>query len=135
MATKKKFEPFVVVGEFAVVVLVDERDDAQHLVVRITDRHAQDRPRASRALCFAVEPGGIQGCPMFSLQNKNPTLGKFWRVLQWKILAYFMTIWFFLQPLDIFYGHLVYFMVIWYISPLFVSLYQEKSGNLAWGRT
>jgi hypothetical protein len=34
-----------------------------------------------------------QGCQMVCFQTKNPDLGKFWRVLQWKILVYFMTIW------------------------------------------
>jgi hypothetical protein len=42
-----------------------------------------------------------------------------------------MTIWSILQPLEIFYGHLVYFVVIWYISPRFGILRQEKSGNPA----
>jgi hypothetical protein len=41
-------------------------------------------------------------------QTQNPDVGKFCRVLQWKMLEYFM--------------------VIWYIFPL---LYQEKSGNPA----
>jgi hypothetical protein len=36
-------------------------------------------------------------------QTKNPNLGKFWRVLQWEMLAY------------IFYGDLVYFTALWFI--------------------
>jgi phosphate/sulfate permease len=55
--------------------------------------------------------------------------GKFWRVLQWKMMAYFMTIWSISLPFGIFFGHLVYFMVIWHIFPRFGMLYQEKSGN------
>jgi hypothetical protein len=66
---------------------------------------------------------------MVCFQTKKPNLGKFWRVLQWKILVYFMTIWSILRPLEIFYGHLVYFVVVWYIFPSFGILYQEKSGN------
>jgi hypothetical protein len=66
---------------------------------------------------------------MVCFQTKNSNLGKFWRVLQWKILEYFMIIWSILQLLEIFYGHLVYFVVIWYIFPRFDILYQEKSGN------
>jgi hypothetical protein len=68
---------------------------------------------------------------MVCFQTKNPTLGKFWRVLQWKILGSFMTIWSIFRPLKIFYVHLVYFVVIWYISTCFGILYQEKSGNPA----
>jgi hypothetical protein len=37
-----------------------------------------------------------QGCQMVYFQTKNPNLGKRFRVLQWKRLAY------------VFYGHLVY---------------------------
>jgi hypothetical protein len=68
---------------------------------------------------------------MVSFQTKNPNLGKFWWVLQWKMLVFFMTIWSILRPLDIFYGHSVYLVVIWYIFPRFGILYQEKSGNPA----
>jgi hypothetical protein len=53
---------------------------------------------------------------------KNPNLGKFWRVLQWKILVYFMAIWYILWPFGI-------FMFIWYQFSRFGILYQEKSGN------
>jgi hypothetical protein len=62
---------------------------------------------------------------MVGFQTKNPDLGKFWWVLHWKMLVYFMSIW----PLEIFYGHLVYFVVNWYIFPRFGMLHQEKSGN------
>jgi hypothetical protein len=52
---------------------------------------------------------------MVCFQTKNPNLGKFWRVLQWKMLVYFRTIWSILRPLEIFYGQVVYFVFIWYI--------------------
>jgi hypothetical protein len=35
----------------------------------------------------------VQGCQMGCFQAKNPNLGKFKRILLWKILLYFMTIW------------------------------------------
>jgi hypothetical protein len=85
---------------------------------------------------------GNQVCQMVYFQTKNPNLGKFWRVLQWKLLAhfcrlvYFTAIWYILWSFDmfppfwyvvpskicIFYGRLVCF-------PHFGMLYQEKSGN------
>jgi hypothetical protein len=65
-------------------------------------------------------------------QTKNTNLGKFWRAMQWKMLVYFMAIWYILWPFGIFCVHFVYFMVIWYIFPRFGTLYQEKSGNPAW---
>jgi hypothetical protein len=65
----------------------------------------------------------------FVFKPKIPILGKFWRVLQWNILVYFITISSILLLLEIFYGHLVYFVVIWYIFARFGILYQEKSGN------
>jgi hypothetical protein len=33
-----------------------------------------------------------QGCQMAYFQTQNPNLNKFWRVLQWKMLAYYMSI-------------------------------------------
>jgi hypothetical protein len=57
-------------------------------------------------------------------------MGKYWRVMQWKMLVYYV------------YGHLVYFMPLWYIVHPFDTflvnlmyfsrfgiLHQEKSGN------
>jgi hypothetical protein len=70
-----------------------------------------------------------QGCQMVCFQTKNPDLGKFWRVLLWKIFVYCMTIWSILRPLEILFDHLVYFVVIWYIFLHFGILDQEKSGN------
>jgi hypothetical protein len=55
----------------------------------------------------------------FVFKPKVPVLGKFGRVLQWKILVDFMTIWSMLLLLEIFYGHFVYFVFIWYILPRF----------------
>jgi hypothetical protein len=60
-----------------------------------------------------------QGCQMVFFQTKNPHLGKFWRVLQWKLLVYFMPIWYIL------YGHLPYFMAIWYIVLLWYVLLRK----------
>jgi hypothetical protein len=45
---------------------------------------------------------------MVYFQTKNHNLGKFWKVLQWKMLV-------FLGPFCLFYGQMVYFMAIWYI--------------------
>jgi hypothetical protein len=42
-------------------------------------------------------------------------LGKCLRVLQWKMLVYFLDIWYILWTFGIFCGHLVYFVDIWYI--------------------
>jgi hypothetical protein len=67
---------------------------------------------------------------MVCFQTKNPNLGKFWRVLLWKILVYFMAIWSTLRPLKIFYGHFVYFVVIWYIFPRFDILDQKNLATL-----
>jgi hypothetical protein len=66
---------------------------------------------------------------MVYFQTKNRNLGKFWCVLQWKLLVYFMNICPILRPINIFYGPLVYFVVIWYIFPRVGILYLQKSGN------
>jgi hypothetical protein len=52
---------------------------------------------------------------MVCFQTENPNLGKFLRALEWKIMVYFMVIWYISRSFGIFHGHLVYFKVIWYI--------------------
>jgi hypothetical protein len=58
----------------------------------------------------------------------KPNLGKFCRVLQWKLLVHFMAVTSILRPYGIFWSfgifscHLVYFSC-------FGIFYQEKSGN------
>jgi hypothetical protein len=39
-----------------------------------------------------------QGCQMVYFQTKNPNLGIFWRVLEWKRLVYSLAVWNKLQP-------------------------------------
>jgi hypothetical protein len=60
----------------------------------------------------------------------NSNLGKFWRVLEWKMMVYFMPSWNILQ-LCIWYTlwSLGNFVVIWYIFPRFGIFSQEKYGN------
>jgi hypothetical protein len=65
-----------------------------------------------------------------SIFSKNLNLGRFWRVLKWKIMVNLIAIGSILLPFGLFYCHLVYFMVIWYTYfSRFGMLYQEKSGN------
>jgi hypothetical protein len=65
---------------------------------------------------------------MANFQTKIPNLGKFWRVLQWKMLEYFMVIWFIFRPfgffLDIWY---IYVSAIWYIFTRFGMLYVPRT--------
>jgi hypothetical protein len=58
-------------------------------------------------------------------------LVKFWRILQWKMMVYFMGTWSISPSFVIFYGHLESCVVIWYIFSRFGILYQDKSGNPA----
>jgi hypothetical protein len=60
--------------------------------------------------------------------TKNPNLGKFWRVLEWKMLAYFIAIWYIFRQFGI------YFVAIRYILLLFGNVFKfwEKSGNPGW---
>jgi hypothetical protein len=56
----------------------------------------------------------------FNFMPKIPIRVKFWSALEWKMLAYFMTILNVYRKLVyIFYGHFVYFVYIWYILYLF----------------
>jgi hypothetical protein len=72
----------------------------------------------AKEIILFVSPSD-QGCQMVCFQTKNSNLGKLWRVLLWKILLYFMTVWPILRPLEIFHFHLIYFVAIWYIVPRF----------------
>jgi hypothetical protein len=60
---------------------------------------------------------------MVYYQTKNPNLGKFCWVLQWKRVAYFMAILVYFRPFSILLwhlvicGYLVYFMIIKYFFP------------------
>jgi hypothetical protein len=71
----------------------------------------------NRDFGFENKPSGNttqQGCQMAYFQNKNPNLGNFWGLWQWKMLLYFMAIGSILRQLGLVCGHLVYFMVIWH---------------------
>jgi hypothetical protein len=71
-----------------------------------------------------------QVCQMAYFQTKNPDLGKFWRVLQWKMLVFYMAIWVYFIAIWYFCGHYVY---LWLFGVFFRygMVYQAKSGNPA----
>jgi hypothetical protein len=73
--------------------------------------------------------GSERGCQMVCFQTKNPNLGKFWRVLDWKMFIYFMDIWNILWTFGILYDRLVHFVFIWRIFSSIGIMCQEKSGN------
>jgi hypothetical protein len=54
---------------------------------------------------------------MAYFQDQNPSLGKLWRVLQWKLLVYFKAI--------------CCILLLFGIFPPFGMLYSEKSGITA----
>jgi hypothetical protein len=57
-------------------------------------------------------PEGDRSCQMAYFQTKISNLGKFWMVVRWMILVYFVTIWSYLRPFGIFNGYLEYFAVL-----------------------
>jgi hypothetical protein len=70
---------------------------------------------------------------MAYFQTKNTNLGKFWRVLQRKMLVYIMAIWSILRPFGIFMT--IWYILCsftWYIFSAFGIMYQEKSDNPVW---
>jgi hypothetical protein len=72
----------------------------------------------------------VTGLPDGLFRTKNPNLGKFWSVSQWKMMVYFSDTWSILRSFVVFYGHLVYVVRgnLVYFSR-FGILYEEKSGN------
>jgi hypothetical protein len=92
---------------------------------------------------------------MVYFQNKNPNLGKFWKVLQSNMLVYFMAIryityrvlWYILRPSGIFlalwyiFGLLSIFLAVWYILwylvcicifPVLVCCSKNNLATLRW---
>jgi hypothetical protein len=77
-----------------------------------------------RRLCNAKQGKRVEAwdqcCQMVYFQTKNPNLGKFWKVLQWKMYigifygrsVYFTAKWYILWPFGTFCGHLVYFFPV-----------------------
>jgi hypothetical protein len=63
------------------------------------------------------------GLPDGIFSNQKSQYGKFWRVLRWKMLAYFMAIWYTLWLFGIFFPLLVYFVAIWYILYSFGTVF------------
>jgi hypothetical protein len=61
--------------------------------------------------------GYNQGCQMLYFKTENSHLGKFWRVLQLKMMVYFIDILSILPRFGIFCGNLVYFSRFWYAVP------------------
>jgi hypothetical protein len=60
-----------------------------------------------------------QCCQMVYFQTKNRNLGKFRKVLQWKMLVFFVPFWYS--------GHLV---VIWYMFPVLVYCTEKNLATL-----
>jgi hypothetical protein len=58
---------------------------------------------------------------MVYFQTKNPSLGKFLKALDWKMLVYFIDMCNILLIFGIFYYHLVHITLIWYIFPFFCT--------------
>jgi hypothetical protein len=90
--------------------------------------HSQTRHARCRCLGFfgttpqkfSGQKTPSQGCQMVYIANKISNLGKFWRVLQWKMLVYFVAIWYIVRLFGILEGYLVYFTVILIYFPVLV---------------
>jgi hypothetical protein len=66
---------------------------------------------------------------MAYFQTKFPTLGKFWRDLQWKMLVYFMAIWSISRQ---FHGYVVaIWFILWLNGTFFPFWYVWTDKNLA----
>jgi hypothetical protein len=68
---------------------------------------------------------------MVYYQTKNPNLGKFWSVLQWKRLLYFMASSSILQTFDIIHVHLEYLLFLCIFSPVLVRISDKNLATLA----
>jgi hypothetical protein len=71
-----------------------------------------------------------QCCQMLYFQTKNPNLCKFGKVLQWKMLVLFVSIWSILRPNGLFYGPLVHFVLIWNIFTVLICCTEKNLATL-----
>jgi hypothetical protein len=71
-----------------------------------------------------------QGCQMVSFRTKNPSLGKFRRAQDWKMLIYVTASWNILQTFGIFYDHLVHLCSFGTFFPVLVSCTKKNLATL-----
>jgi hypothetical protein len=67
---------------------------------------------------------------MVCFQAKNRNLGKFWRVLQWKMLVYFIDTWSILWSFVIFYRRLVKLLQFGIFYPVLVFCAKKNLATL-----
>jgi hypothetical protein len=78
-----------------------------------------------------------RGCQMVYLNTKIPIFGIFWRALEWKILVYYLALWYIWWPFvnfmifGKFNGHLLNLVNIFVHFLHFGTLYRRKSDNPA----
>ena len=77
--------PRVVVSELSVVVFVDEGDDAQDLLVRISDGHAEDRTGTVRTFNIGVEPEKNVGQIKVDIKKSSIFFLQLSMMMGWKI--------------------------------------------------
>jgi hypothetical protein len=65
----------------------------------------------------SLAPCVNQGCQMVNFLTKSHNLGKFWRILQRKMLVHLMVIWSIFKSFGKVWGHFVSFVAICYIFP------------------
>jgi hypothetical protein len=84
------------------------------------------------------------GLPDGLVSNQTPSFGTFWKVFELEIfiyfitilgtlcgqLFYFMSIWYILWPIVLFYVHLVYIVAICYIIPILVFFIKKNLATL-----
>jgi hypothetical protein len=87
-------------------------------------------PCIANHFCFFRGRVDKQGCPMAYFQSKIFNLGKFWSVLQRKMLVYLIINGSYLRPFGIFWGHLVYFMVFGMYFPVLVCCTKKNLATL-----
>jgi hypothetical protein len=67
---------------------------------------------------------------MAYFQAKNPNLGKFLRVLEWKLLVCSVVIWNILLPCGIFYGNMVNLWSFGIVLPVLVCFTEKNLATL-----
>jgi hypothetical protein len=102
----KKFRPLCVIEKLPKENIRIIGENSPNLVTLLGGRARPTlkKIRKQSPLNYQLLVVEIQGCQMVYSQTKNPTLGKFWSVLQWKMFVCIFN--------GQYYGSLVYFVAI-----------------------
>jgi hypothetical protein len=75
------------------LVTLNPGSKGEDVLRRKKRKQKKSRKKSETKQSKEIRASCVQGCQMVYFQTKKSNLGKFWRVLQWKISVYDMAVW------------------------------------------